>query len=414
MGLLNLFPFGLGKENTKGKSSIQNPIPFTCLQYLPSPAYVLDQSLLENNLQIIKNVANKAEVEIVLSLKGFSMWSAFPILNAANFYKATASSLWEARLAMEEMGSPAYTYAVAYTPEEIEEISAMSSHLTFNSMNQYQSFATRAKQVNENISFGLRVNLEFSEVETDLYNPCAPGSRLGILLEDLPPKEELSSDIEGFHCHALCESSAEDTLEMIKAFEDKFKDYLPNLKWVNFGGGHLMTRKGYSLDVLVQALKNFKKRWPHLQIILEPGSAFAWETGYLLCTIEDIVQNGNIKTAIINASFTAHMPDCLEMPYKPQIIGALDASLPYQPNEYSFRYRIGGNSCLSGDYMGDWLFDHELQIGERLLFNDMIHYTMVKTCTFNGVKHPSICIIKNGNILFRRNFNYSDYKSRLS
>lgn len=400
--------FDFLKQN-KAKEAILSD---SLISKLPLPAYVLDQSLLEGNLEIIKNVAQKSDVEIILALKGFSMWSAFPILNAAGFYKATASSLWEARLAMEEMGNLAYTYAVAYTDDDIEEIAAMSSHLTFNSINQHKIFATKAKYVNHALSIGLRVNPELSQVSTDLYNPCAKGSRLGIILKDLPKVEELPMDIEGFHCHALCESSAKDTANLIEHFEQKFKDYLPKLKWVNFGGGHLMTRKDYDIDILIQALKEFKVRHPHLVVILEPGSAFAWETGYLICTVQDIVENAGIKTAIVNTSFTAHMPDCLEMPYKPVIIGALDVK-DEECNDEDV-YRIGGNSCLSGDSIGYWKFKNSLKCGDIIIFNDMIHYTMVKTSTFNGVKHPAICIIKNDKLIFKRTFTYADYKTRLS
>lgn len=258
------------------------PLSDTLLEKLPNPCYVLDRDLLEKNLRLIRRVADETGVEIILALKGFSMWSAFPILNEYGFYQATASSLSEARLALEEMGRPPYTYAVAYTDEEIEEIASLSAHITFNSMGQYQRFHEKAKMVNRDLSFGLRVNPELSSVGVDLYNPCVPGSRLGVRLIDLPPVESFPADIEGLHCHALCESDAGSSCDLIDRFEERFASYIPRLKWVNFGGGHLMTRKGYDVDRLISRLKDFRLRWPHLHVILEPGAAFVWETGYLL------------------------------------------------------------------------------------------------------------------------------------
>lgn len=381
----------------------------------PNPAYVLEQELLEKNLELIKHVAQTADIEIILAFKGFAMWSAFPILNAKGFNKATASSLSEARLCAEEMGSPAHTYAVVYTEDEIEEIAAMSSHLTFNSFNQYKRFHKIALQSNAKISLGLRVNPEFSQVTTDLYNPCVAGSRLGIVKADLPVI--LPPDIEGFHFHALCESNAEDLVCLLESFENKFSSYFHQLKWINMGGGHLMTRKTYNTQLLIDTLRALKKRYPHLHIILEPGSAFAWETGCLISKVEDIVINEGIKTAIVNISFTAHMPDCLEMPYKPTIHGAIDSdtlSTEEQAELQNSIYRIGGNSCLSGDVMGSWAFPKELKIGDEIVFNDMIHYTMVKTSTFNGVKHPAICIANKGEMVYLKEFSYQDYKGRLS
>ncbi|MEG2337279.1 MAG: carboxynorspermidine decarboxylase [Bacteroidales bacterium] len=381
----------------------------------PNPAYILEQELLEKNLDLINYVAQEAQIEIILAFKGFAMWSAFPVFNAKGFTKATASSLFEARLCVEEMGSLAHTYSVIYTPQEIEEIAAMSSHLTFNSLIQYERFHQIASEVNTKISFGLRVNPEFSQVATALYDPCVAGSRLGILKTDLP--NILPANIEGFHFHALCESKAEDLVLLLKSIEEKFASYLPQLKWINMGGGHLMTRKGYNVQLLIDTLKAFKERHPNLHIILEPGSAFAWETGCLLSRVEDIVCNAGIKTAILNISFTAHLPDCLEMPYKPAVVGAIDPdtlSILEQKKLKGFTYRLGGNSCLAGDVMGDWVFPKELGIGDLIVFKDMIHYTMVKTSMFNGVKHPAICIAKEGEAIYVKEFLYTDYKQRLS
>jgi carboxynorspermidine decarboxylase len=280
-----------------------------------------------------------------------------------------------------------------------------SSHITFNSLAQFERFYPQT-QFN-NISCGLRINPEFSEVETDLYNPCAPGSRLGIVGDLLDDK--LPEGVEGLHFHTLCESSSYDLEKTLKVVEEKFGKYFSQIKWLNMGGGHLMTRDDYDVEHLISLLKSFKAKYPHLQIILEPGSAFAWRTGVLVSTVVDIVENRGVKTAMLDVSFACHMPDCLEMPYKPSIVGASDA-IPRRPV-----YRMGGNSCLSGDFMGDWSFDKELKIGDRIVFEDMIHYTMVKTTMFNGVTHPGIGIWTNQN-QFRllREFGYQDYKNRMS
>ncbi|MCL2413758.1 MAG: carboxynorspermidine decarboxylase [Bacteroidales bacterium] len=385
---------------------------------IPSPCYVLDEALLRKNLQLIDSVRKRADVEIILAFKGFAMWSAFPILNEFGFRRATASSLAEARLAVEEMGDFAHTYAPIYTDYDIDEISALSSHLTFNSLSQFERFSERAKSANKAVSLGLRVNPEFSEVETDLYNPCAKGSRLGITPEHL---KTLPEGVEGLHFHALCESDSHDLAKVLSAFEQRFGHFLPRLKWLNMGGGHLMTRKNYDVEFLIELLKNFQNKYPNLKLILEPGSAFAWETGVLVSTVEDIVENHGQKTAILDVSFTAHMPDCLEMPYKPKILSALPVSnttagadVSSVPTHFP-TYRIGGNSCLAGDFMGDWSFEKPLKVGDKIVFNDMIHYTMVKTSMFNGVKHPSIGIWreKTGFELVRE-FSYEDYRNRLS
>ena len=371
---------------------------------IPSPCYVLDEVAFRKNLELIKSVKEQAGVEIILAFKAFAMWSVFPIVREYIPF-TTASSLAEARLAFEEMGSPAHTYSPAYTDKEFPAIMNCSSHITFNSLAQFERFYPQT-QFN-NISCGLRINPEFSDVETDLYNPCAPGSRLGIVADLLSDK--LPEGVEGLHFHTLCESSSYDLEKTLNVVEKKFGKYFPQIKWLNMGGGHLMTREGYNTDHLISLLKSFKAKYPHLQLILEPGSAFAWRTGVLVSSVIDIVENKGIKTAMLDVSFACHMPDCLEMPYKPSIIGATDA-IPDKPT-----YRMGGNSCLSGDFMGDWSFDEELKIGDRIVFEDMIHYTMVKTTMFNGVSHPSIGIWTTGNE-FRliREFGYEDYKSRMS
>jgi len=371
---------------------------------MPSPCYVLDESALRKNLELIKSVKDRAGVEIILAFKAFAMWSVFPIIREY-IPCSTASSLAEARLAFEEMGSPAHTYSPAYTDKEFPAILNCSSHITFNSLSQFERFYPQT-QFN-NISCGLRINPEFSDVETDLYNPCAPGSRLGIVVDLLGDK--LPEGVEGLHFHTLCESSSYDLEKTLTVVEKKFGRYFPSIKWINMGGGHLMTREGYDIDHLISLLTSFRAKYPHLQIILEPGSAFAWKTGVLVSSVVDIVENKGITTAMLDVSFACHMPDCLEMPYKPSITGAIDA-LEGKP-----AYRMGGNSCLSGDYMGDWSFDQELKIGDRVVFEDMIHYTMVKTTMFNGVTHPGIGIwTMNNEFRLIREFGYEDYKNRMS
>jgi len=373
-------------------------------QNIPSPCFVLDEVAFRKNLELIKSVKDRAGVEIILAFKAFAMWSVFPIVREY-ISCSTASSLAEACLAFEEMGSPAHTYAPAYTDKEFPSIMNCSSHITFNSLTQFERFYPQT-QFN-NISCGLRINPEFSEVETDLYNPCAPGSRLGIVADLLGVS--LPEGVEGLHFHTLCESSSYDLEKTLKVVEEKFGKYFPQIRWLNMGGGHLMTRDDYDVEHLISLLKSFKAKYPHLQIILEPGSAFAWRTGVLVSSVVDVVENKGIKTAMLDVSFACHMPDCLEMPYKPSIVGATDA-IPGRPV-----YRLGGNSCLSGDFLGDWSFEQELKIGDRIVFEDMIHYTMVKTTMFNGVTHPGIGIWTNQNeFRLLREFGYTDYKNRMS
>lgn len=371
----------------------------------PSPSFVLEMAKLKLNLALIADVQKRAGVSIILALKGFAMWKVFPLVKEY-LSGATASSLHEARLIFEEMGCKAHTYAPVYLPDEFEEIMQYSSHITFNSIKQYERYRAQVANAPHKISAGIRVNPEFSEVEVDLYNPCAIGSRLGELRAAF--KNGFPNGIEGLHFHTLCESSSFDLEKVLQAFEERFAEFLPQLKWVNFGGGHLMTRKGYDIEHLIGLLKRFRQKY-QLEVILEPGSAIAWQTGVLVATILDIVESSSIKTAMTDISFTAHMPDTLEMPYRPRIIGAGDSQ------EGKSNYRIGGASCLAGDYMSAYSFEKELQIGDRLIFEDMIHYTMVKTNMFNGVKHPSICILReDGTLDTIRTFKYEDYRDRLS
>ena len=372
---------------------------------IPSPSYVLDEARLRNNLELIKRVKESAGVEIILAFKAFALWKVFPIIREYISF-STASSYSEARLAVEEFGNPAHTYSPAYSEEEFPEIIKCSSHITFNSLSQFERFYPQVKKFEERkISCGLRINPEFSDVETDLYNPCAPGSRLGVVAELLGDK--LPEGIEGLHFHTLCESTSFDLERTLVKVEERFGRYFSQIKWINFGGGHLMTREDYDVEHLISLLKQFRSRYPWLEVIMEPGSAFAWRTGELVSTVVDIVENKGIRTAILNVSFACHMPDCLEMPYKPDIIGAVENG--------TYSYRMGGNSCLSGDFYGDWTFDKPLQVGDKIIFKDMIHYTTVKTTMFNGVSHPSLVLwTQNDEMKLLRKFVYEDYRDRMA
>jgi carboxynorspermidine decarboxylase len=374
---------------------------------MPTPIYIIEEQKLRRNLRLIADVAKRADVEIILAFKAFALWKTFPIFREY-IHSTTASSLSEARLALEEFGAKAHTFSPAYTDDEIDEIVDCSSHLTFNSLSQYERFH---KRVGGKASIGLRVNPEYSEVETLLYNPCAPGTRFGVSCDKLP--EQLPEDVEGFHCHCHCESGADVLERTLVHIEGKFAKWFPQLKWLNLGGGHLMTRKDYDVEHLINILGELHQRYPWLKIILEPGSAFAWQTGPLVSHVVDVVEDKGIRTAILDVSFTCHMPDCLEMPYYPEVRGAktmADVSVP----DSQFTYRLGGNSCLSGDFMGFWQFDHELQVGEEVVFEDMIHYTTVKTTMFNGITHPSIGMLhEDGTLEVLRQFGYEDYRSRM-
>ena len=372
---------------------------------VPSPCFLLDERLLARNLSVVDRVRRESGAEVIVALKACAMWSIFPLL-ARHSDGATASSAAEARLVREEFGQPAHTYAPVYTDRNIGEILDCSSHITFNSLGQFRRFGAMA--LLRGISCGLRVNPRYSPVETDLYNPCVAGSRLGVTAEELEAQGGLPDGIEGLHFHVLCESRSEHLRKALEAVERHFGRYLDRIQWLNMGGGHLMTHADYDCDDLIALLRDFRARHPRLRLILEPGSAFTWRTGYLVSTVEDIVENGGVRTAMLDVSFACHMPDCLEMPYKPAIVGARE------PQEGDRRWRMGGNSCLAGDYCGDWAFDHELQVGERIVFEDMIHYTIVKTNMFNGIPHPSLALwSKDDQLVMYRTFGYEDYKNRM-
>ncbi len=383
----------------------------SAFDHCPSPCYILSEEALEANLQLLDLVQKEAGVSIICALKGMSFWHSFPLIK--NYLAgATASSLNEARLISEEMCCDAHTYAPVYFEEEFRQLLIYSSHLTFNSLSQWQRFQPIIREIPKKVSFGLRVNPEYSEIETDLYNPALPGSRLGILAEDMP--KDLPEGIEGLHFHALCENDSYALEHCLEAFEKRFDHYIKQCKWVNFGGGHHITRQDYDVPHLIQILKAFKEKYPNIEeVILEPGEAVGWQTGVLTSTVEDIVVNKGIQIAMLNISFSCHLPDCLEMPYKPTVLGA---SEPNADSKYV--YRLGGCSCLAGDFigMGDFAFPEPLEIGDRVVFDDMIHYTMVKTTFFNGVHHPAIGIIhKDGEFeLLSEPGDYASYKAKLS
>ena len=379
---------------------------------MSKPVYILEESRLRANLELISDVARQTGAEIILAFKAYALWKTFPIFREY-IHSTTASSLSEALLAYEEFGASPHTYSPAYTDDEIDRIAEVSSHLTFNSLSQYERYHERVRRTNGNLLLGLRVNPRYSEVGTDLYNPCSPGTRFGVTADKLPAV--LPPDITGFHCHCHCESGSDVFERTLAHIEGQFAPWFSQLQWINFGGGHLMTRADYDVQRLVRLLHDFGRRYPHLKMILEPGSAFGWQTGYLLSHVVDVVEDSGIKTAILDVSFTCHMPDCLEMPYHPQVRGAVTVEDPENlADAGGYAYRLGGNSCLSGDFMGYWVFDHPLQVGEEIVFEDMLHYTTVKTHLFNGITHPSIAQLHtDGTLEMLREYGYADYKSRM-
>ncbi len=381
----------------------------------------MEEDLLRRNLTLIAEVAERAGVEIILAFKAFALWKTFPIFREYISH-TTASSPYEARLAFEEFGSLAHTYSPAYTEEDFPMIMRCSSHITFNSLSQYERFHEKIHLENgcralsgtpstPPISCGIRINPEYSEVETELYNPCAPGTRFGVTADLLP--DTLPEGIRGFHCHCHCESSSYELERTLFHIERNFSRWFPQIEWLNLGGGHLMTRKDYDTEHLITLLKGLRARYPHLRIILEPGSAFAWQTGALAAKVVDVVESRGIKTAILNVSFTCHMPDCLEMPYRPSVRGAVLVDSPDAAPQ-GHVYRLGGNSCLSGDYMGYWNFGNELKTGDSVLLEDMMHYTTVKTNMFNGIPHPALGMwTSEGKAVLLRKFSYEDYRDRM-
>ena len=383
-----------------------------------TPCYIIEEKKLRENLTLIKKIATESNVEIILALKAFANWKIFPIIKEYVSH-TTASSLYEARLSAEHFGGLTYSYSPAYEMSTIKELLSYSEHITFNSLSQYNRFRSVVKDFENDanghkVSMGLRINPEYSEIETELYNPCAPGSRFGVTSDLL--KDGLPEGIEGLHFHCLCENDSSTLERVLENVEKRFGHLLTQVKWLNMGGGHLVTREGYNLEKLHDCLQSLHTKYPNLKIIMEPGSAFMWQTGYLKSHVVDIVENSGVKTAILDVSFTCHMPDCLEMPYWPKVRGAetLEGLNDVKQLHDPCIYRLGGNSCLSGDYMGAWKFSKPLKIDDEIIFEDMIHYTTVKTNMFNGVNHPSLGITHvDGRFEILKKFSYGDYESRM-
>lgn len=373
-------------------------------QTLPSPCWLLDEKKLKSNMRIIEHIKTQSHAKVLLALKGYALWQSFPLIKPY-LDGCCASGLHETQLAHEEFGKEVHTYSPAFKEEEIEHIASISHHLVFNSPAQFKRFASKAKETNPNISLGLRVNPEYSESPTQMYNPCGLYSRLGTTLLNIDAS--VMEECEGLHFHALCEQSADALANVLVHFEEKFAEYIPQMKWINFGGGHHITRKGYDVEKLIQLIINFKAKYD-VEVYLEPGEAIGWETGSLITTVLDIVHNG-MDIAILDSSAEAHMPDTILMPYRAEVLGADKAG------KKPHTYRLAGNTCLAGDIMGDYSFDMPLQSGDKIIFEDQIHYTMVKATTFNGIKLPCIAIQRlDGSVEVVREFSYEDFRDRLS
>ncbi|MEG0823142.1 MAG: carboxynorspermidine decarboxylase [Erysipelotrichaceae bacterium] len=366
-----------------------------------TPAYIIDEAAIINNCKILKGIKDATGCKILLASKAFSSYCMF---NTIKEYLdgMTSSSLHEARLSYEEMHSETHIFSPGYRDDEFDEICTYSDHIVFNSFNQWNHF--KATALSHNISCGLRINPEYSEVEVDLYNPCAKGSRLGITFDNFNDQD--LTGIEGLHFHCLCEQGADVLVRTLEAVETKFGPYLTNLKWLNFGGGHHITRQNYDLTLLISTINRIKNTY-NLQVYLEPGEAVALNAGFLVSSVLDITTN-SINNAILDTSAATHMPDVLEMPYRPNVINAKEANI------LDYTYRFGGPTCLSGDIIGDYSFNKPLEIGDKVIFEDMAIYTMVKNNTFNGINLPSIYILKEDSKLeLHKSFNYNDFKTRL-
>ncbi|WP_304424423.1 carboxynorspermidine decarboxylase [uncultured Duncaniella sp.] len=373
------------------------------IEEIPTPYYIVYEERMRRNLELITRVEREAGVNIIMAFKANALWRSFDVVREYN-RDFTASSLNELRLGNEELGGEAHVYCPVYTPATIGEFLSRATHLTFNSLSQWEKYGDMTRAAG--VSPGLRVNPQCSVIETEMYNPALPGSRFGVTAEQLGGV--LPVGIDGLHFHALCESSSYDLAKVLEAFEEQFGYCFRQLKWVNFGGGHLMTREGYDVEHLIGVLRGFRDRYPWLKVVLEPGSAWMWRTGDLVTSVLDVVENQGVKTAIIDASFACHMPDCLEFFNDT----ATTESVPVAPGLPV--YRLGGNSCLSGDFVGDWAFDRLLEPGDRLTLEDMNHYTTVKTNMFNGIQHPAMVMCaSDGDCRYLRKFDYQDYKNRM-
>ena len=376
---------------------------------IDTPYYIVYEDRLRANLEKLKRVAEAANVKIIMAFKANALWKTFPVIKEY-FHSSTASSLNEMKLSLDYLGHDVHAYCPVYTERTFPEFLKGCSHITFNSLAQYEKFRPQIEAADRKVSVGLRVNPHCSVIETDIYNPCVPGSRFGENPDKLA--NGLPAGIEGLHFHALCESDSHDLEKVLDAFIEQYGHLLPGLKWLNMGGGHLITRKDYDTEHLIKLMKRMHERYPNLEIILEPGSAFTWQTGDLVTEVLDVVEDAGIKTAIIDALKTAFMPDCLEMPYQPRVEEAIGTVADGADSPY--RYRLGGNSCLSGDFVGDWSFDHPLKPGDRLTLCDMNHYTTVETNMFNGIQHPSIWYQpRESEAVLLREFTYDDYRDRM-
>lgn len=370
-----------------------------------TPVYICELEKLKHNLEILDHVQKKSGAKIILALKGFAMHATFDLVGEY-LHGCTASGLHEAKLAREKMNKEVHTYSPAFKEEDIDEIASISDHIVFNSPNQLFRFHEKIKAINPDLSISLRVNPEFSSSPVELYNPCGLYSRLGTTKNNFD--ERVLEHIDGLNFHALCEQDVTALEGVLKAFEEKFGAYIPKMKYINFGGGHHITKKGYDVQRLIEVIRGFKERYEGIEVYLEPGEAVGWETGVLVSTVLDIVDNG-MKIAILDTSAEAHMPDTLAMPYRVDVTGAAEAGVK------AFTYRLGGNTCLAGDIMGDYSFDKELQIGDKMIFEDQIHYTFVKNTTFNGIALPSLALWTEQNELkIIKEFGYEEYESRLS
>ncbi|MCL1957221.1 MAG: carboxynorspermidine decarboxylase [Fibromonadales bacterium] len=369
---------------------------------VPSPCYVLEESRLLRNLEMLSKVQKKGNAKVICALKGFSFWKTFHLVSK-HLNGATASSLNEVLLAHQKMGKEVHVCAPAYMANEIKTILSYASHITFNSFSQWNLY--KKETLKKKVSAGIRINPEYSNVDVDLYNPTGRYSRLGVTRQEFKP--ELLDGIEGLHFHALCEQNADALEDVLEKVYYSFGEWIPKMKWVNFGGGHHITRADYDVERLINILNKFHKKYPGVEVILEPGEAVGWQTGELVSTVLDIVRN-EIDIAILDVSITAHMPDCLEMPYRPMVLNS--DMIWIKP----YTYRLAGNSCLAGDVAGDYSFDKPLKIGSKIIFLDMMHYTMVKTTFFNGVKHPSIGIWKDNKFNLVKKFSYESFRDKLS
>jgi carboxynorspermidine decarboxylase len=371
---------------------------------VPSPCYVVDERLLKKNLETLNYVQEKTGAKILLALKGFSMHSVFPLVSKY-LTGVTSSSLFEARLGFEKMGKEVHSYAPAYVDSEFDELMSYTDHIVFNSFAQWDRFKDKVRNADKKIDVGIRINPEYSEIETELYNPCAPYSRFGVTLDNFDA--DRLEEIDGLHFHTMCEQNSDTLKRTLKIVDEKFGEHIKKVKWLNLGGGHHITRPDYDIETLIECILYLKEKYD-VEVYLEPGEAIALNTGYLVSTVLDVMKNG-MDIAILDTSATCHMPDVLEMPYRPNIIGA------GMPGENEYTYRLGGMTCLSGDVIGDYSFKEPLKPGDKIVFCDMAHYTMVKNHMFNGVNLPSIASFnEEEGLKVVRQFKFEDYSNRLS